>query len=99
MNVSIRKESYSYRFVVISVIYVTALMLANTVASKLVLIGPFVITGGIVIFPLTYIFGDILMEVMGTESRDASYGLVSYHSSSWLLAIWLCRHYYIRHFG
>jgi len=59
------KETYSYRFVVLSVVYVTALMLANTVASKLVLIGPFVITGGIVIFPLTYIFGDILTEVYG----------------------------------
>ncbi len=59
------QETYSYRFVLISVIYVTALMVANTVASKLVLIGPFVITGGIVIFPLTYIFGDILTEVYG----------------------------------
>lgn len=56
---------YSFRFVVVSVSYVTALLLANTVSAKLVDLGPFVVAGGIIIFPLTYIFGDILTEVYG----------------------------------
>lgn len=61
---------YSFLFVTIAVLYVTALTLANTVATKLVELGPFVVAGGIIIFPLTYIFADILTEVYGfRESR------------------------------
>ncbi len=56
---------YSFLFVILTVIYVTSLMLANTVAVKLIEIGPLVVAGGIIIFPITYIFGDILTEVYG----------------------------------
>src|SRR5690606_27476520 len=55
----------SVRFLAVAVLYVTALMTANTVSSKLVELGPFVVAGGIVVFPLSYIFGDILTEVYG----------------------------------
>ncbi len=41
------------------------LMVSNTVAIKLIQIGPFVFTGAIFIFPISYIFGDILTEVYG----------------------------------
>ncbi|MBI5369803.1 queuosine precursor transporter [Candidatus Uhrbacteria bacterium] len=61
---------HSFLFVLVTVIYVTSLLLANTVASKLVELGPFIVAGGIIIFPITYIFGDILTEVYGyRESR------------------------------
>jgi len=40
-------------------------MLSNTVATKLISIGPFIVSGGIIVFPLTYIFGDVLTEVYG----------------------------------
>lgn len=40
-------------------------MISNTVATKLFSLGPLVFTGGIIVFPLTYIFGDILTEVYG----------------------------------
>ena len=40
-------------------------MVSNTVAVKLIQVGPFVFTGAIFIFPISYIFGDILTEVYG----------------------------------
>lgn len=49
----------------ISSLFVTMLIISNTVATKLISIGPFVLTGAIIVFPITYIFGDILTEVYG----------------------------------
>ncbi len=52
-------------FSTISILFVAMLMISNTVATKLFSIGPFIFTGGILVFPITYIFGDILTEVYG----------------------------------
>ena len=43
-----------------------AVMLISTVAAqKLFVIGPLVLPAGILLFPLAYIFGDVLTEVYG----------------------------------
>ena len=47
------------------VLFVTILMLSNIVAAKLVPVGPLVITAATFMFPLSYIFGDVLVEVYG----------------------------------
>jgi uncharacterized integral membrane protein (TIGR00697 family) len=38
---------------------------SNLAAVKLFEIGPFIFSGGIIVFPLSYIFGDVLSEVYG----------------------------------
>lgn len=50
---------------IISSIFVAVLLISNTVATKLFSIGPLVFTGAILVFPISYIFGDILTEVYG----------------------------------
>ncbi len=55
----------SYRLVIIAAIFVTCLITANTIAVKVITLGPFILPAAIVIFPLSYIFGDILTEVYG----------------------------------
>ncbi|MBI4155598.1 queuosine precursor transporter [Candidatus Woesearchaeota archaeon] len=52
-------------FSIISTLFVAMLMISNTVSSKLFSLGPFIFAGGIIVFPITYIFGDILTEVYG----------------------------------
>lgn len=52
-------------FHVVAMIFVTSLLVANTVAVKVVAIGPFTLPAGIIVFPLAYIFGDVLVEVYG----------------------------------
>jgi queuosine precursor transporter len=55
---------------VITGLFVGVLILSNILASKMVQIGPFVFDGGTLLFPLSYIFGDVLTEVYGyRESR------------------------------
>ncbi len=55
----------SYRFVVIVAIFVTSLITANIIAVKVVSFGSVFLPAAIIIFPLSYIFGDILTEVYG----------------------------------
>jgi len=52
-------------FSIISTVFVSVLLISNTVATKLFSIGPFIFTGGILVFPISYIFGDVLTEVYG----------------------------------
>jgi queuosine precursor transporter len=55
---------------VLSGLFVGVLVLSNILAVKMVKLGPFVFDGGTLLFPLSYIFGDILAEVYGyRESR------------------------------
>jgi len=59
-----KKESFKY-YSIVSTLFVATLMISNVVATKLFSLGPLIFTGGILIFPITYIFGDILTEVYG----------------------------------
>ena len=52
-------------FMVIVALYVTSLITANTVATKVLEIGPWVTDAGLITFPIAYIVGDILTEVYG----------------------------------
>lgn len=45
--------------------FVAVLLISNVVSTKIVALGPFEFDGGTLLFPLSYIFGDILTEVYG----------------------------------
>ena len=55
----------SHRFIIISAVYVTALITANIISVKIIGFGSLVMPAAIVVFPLSYIFSDILTEVYG----------------------------------
>jgi len=56
----------SYRYLdLISSAFVAVLLISNVAALKVFLLGPLVLDGGALIFPLSYIFGDVLTEVYG----------------------------------
>jgi queuosine precursor transporter len=55
----------SWRFVTFAGLFVTCLLTANTMAAKLVTVGGVVLSAAIVIFPVSYIVGDVLTEVWG----------------------------------
>jgi uncharacterized integral membrane protein (TIGR00697 family) len=57
----------SPRFTIIAVVFVTCLITANTIAVKVVNIWSFELPAAIFVFPLSYIFGDILTEVYGYQ--------------------------------
>jgi len=52
-------------FPIVGMIFVSLLLIANTISVKIVEIWGFVLPAGIICFPITYIFGDILTEIYG----------------------------------
>ena len=57
-------STYRY-FDLVGMVFVAMLLMANTVGSKILQVGPLSLPGGILVFPITYIFGDVLTEVYG----------------------------------
>ena len=57
--------SVSHRFVIIASVFVTCLITANIIAVKVVSFGFVILPAAIFVFPLSYIFGDVLTEVYG----------------------------------
>jgi uncharacterized integral membrane protein (TIGR00697 family) len=45
--------------------FAVILLTSNIVATKLIILGPFTFDGGTLLFPLSYVFGDIMTEVYG----------------------------------
>lgn len=58
---------YSIWFLLIVMVFITCLITANIVAVKLVSIASLIVPAGIVIFPISYIVGDVLTEVYGFQ--------------------------------
>jgi uncharacterized integral membrane protein (TIGR00697 family) len=52
-------------FDLIMALFVAVLLISNTASSKILNLGPFTFDGGTILFPISYIFGDILTEVYG----------------------------------
>ncbi len=57
---------FSGRFVILAGLFVTCLIVANIIAVKILAL-PFglFVPAGVVVFPLSYLFGDVLTEVYG----------------------------------
>lgn len=52
-------------FPAVGIVFVATLLISNIAAQKLFAFGPFTFSGGILLFPVSYIFGDTLTEVWG----------------------------------
>lgn len=77
---------------IITGFFVGVLILSNILAAKMIRLGPFVFDGGTLLFPLSYIFGDVLTEVYGyKESRKVIWTglgmLVVMSFNIWLIGI------------
>ena len=58
------KKTFLY-FDIIMAIFVAVLLISNIASTKIVTLWKFTFDGGTLLFPLSYIFGDILTEVYG----------------------------------
>lgn len=72
-NRELNKAAGSFRFFdLLLSIFVVVLLISNLVGQKICAFGPFRISGAQLLFPLTYIFGDVFTEVYGyAASRRA----------------------------
>jgi queuosine precursor transporter len=79
----------SWRFVSCAALFVTCLLTANTIAAKLIMVGGLVLTAGIVIFPLSYVVGDVLTEVWGYAATRRVIWLGFACNAVMVLAVWI----------
>ncbi len=62
----IQQLATHYRYLdVITALFVAILLISNVASSKITTFGPFTLDAGTILFPLAYVFGDILTEVYG----------------------------------
>ena len=79
----------SWRFITCAALFVTCLLTANTIATKLITVGGVVLTAGIVIFPLSYVLGDVLTEVWGYTVARRVIWLGFACNALMVIAIWV----------
>lgn len=58
------QRAYRYYSLVMAA-FVAVVLISNVASSKFLILGPFTFDGGTLLFPISYIFGDILTEVYG----------------------------------
>jgi uncharacterized integral membrane protein (TIGR00697 family) len=86
-------QRVSMYFVAVSAVFVTTLIVANTIAVKLVPgpLGP--VPAALLVFPISYIFGDILTEVYGyARARQViwlGFGCNLLAVATYAIAVWL----------
>ena len=84
-----KSNRYSHWFLLIASIFITCLITSNIIAVKLVNIFGLVLPAAILIFPLSYIFGDVLTEVYGYRQARWVIWLGFFCNLIVVVAIWL----------
>ncbi len=74
---------------VITALFVTTLLTANIIAVKLFMVGGVVLPAGTVVFPLSYLFGDVLTEVYGYAVTRRVIWLGFFCNLVMVIAIWV----------
>jgi len=80
---------YSQWFVLITAVFITCLITANIIAVKLVGVSGLILPAAIIIFPLSYIFGDVLTEVYGYRQARRVIWLGFLCNLIAVIAIWI----------
>ena len=83
------ESSYSKWFILVTTVFVTCLITANIIAVKLVNIFGLIVPAAVIIFPISYILGDVLTEVYGYERARQVIWLGFLCNSIAVLAIWV----------
>src|SRR5260370_38638091 len=70
-------------------VFVVILLISNIVAPKICAFGPFRLSGAQLLFPLTYIFGDIFTEVYGYAGSRRAIWLGFFSSALLAVMSWI----------
>ena len=79
----------SWRFVSVAALFVTCLLTANIIAPKLIVVWGVAVTVGVIVFPVSYIVGDVLTEVWGYATARRVIWLGFACNALMAVAIWL----------
>lgn len=60
-----KKNTVTTLYMLLTVLFTSCLLISNIVANKLIQFGPWSLSAAVIIFPLSYILGDVIAEVYG----------------------------------
>jgi queuosine precursor transporter len=81
--------SFSPLFLVFTSIFTTCLLLSNIIAGKLISVAGVVLPAAVILFPVTYILGDVLTEVYGFRKTRLVIW-IGFGANALMSAIFLC---------
>ncbi len=81
--------SYSYRFVCVTALFITCILASNILIVKQIELFGLILPAAIVIFPFSYIFGDVLTEVYGYSQARRVIWLGFFCNLLLVISIWL----------
>jgi len=81
--------SYSYRFVFITALFITSILASNILIVKQIELFGLTLPAAIIVFPISYIFGDVLTEVYGYNQARRVIWLGFFCNLLLVIAIWL----------
>ena len=61
------KKTVSVLFMFAGILFAICLLISNILATKIILVGPWVAPAGVLIFPIAYIINDVIVEVWGYQ--------------------------------
>ena len=79
----------SHRFVTVTALFVTCLIAANVIAVKIVSFGLLTLPAGVIVFPLSYVLGDVITEVYGYKEMRRVIWLGFFCNLLFVVFIWL----------
>ena len=84
------EERQNYRWLsFLTALFVTTLIISNIIAVKLVALGPLYVPAAVILFPIAYIFGDVLTEVYGYRRARQVIWTGFFCNLIAVLAIWI----------
>lgn len=84
-------NKYSSLFVFFTVLFTVSLLTANIIAVKIISLFGFFVPAGIIIFPISYILGDVLTEVYGYENTRGIIWLGFFANLLMVIAIFIAQ--------
>jgi uncharacterized integral membrane protein (TIGR00697 family) len=80
---------HSNSFLVIVALFITSLITANIISVKLITIYGMILPAGIIVFPISYIIGDVLTEVYGYAQTRKVIWVGFFCNLILVLALWI----------
>ena len=86
-----KEKTTSNWLIIITGVFITCLIISNIIAVKLVSIFGFIVPAAVIIFPISYIFGDVLTEVYGYKQARRVIWLGFFCNLLAVVAIWIAQ--------
>lgn len=60
-----KKSKVSTLYMFFGILFTTCILISNIAAGKNIMVGPWTLTAGVIVFPISYIMSDVIAEVYG----------------------------------